>query len=99
MITEQQATEQQQATDQAVCRLILEGLQKVGYENRLHLGDRVHDLDIITRSDERTRIASAEIEQRHIDAVETFRQNYPLGYDIASVNLRIQPPIAKEEPV
>ena len=89
--------EEQNELDHQVCFAVMHAFKEArGHEECLHLGDTVSDFRMPISAGGRI-VSGAKVEQRHLDAIAVFQKNYPLGYEIGSVRLRIEPPASAEQ--
>jgi hypothetical protein len=83
--------------DQTLCQIILDRQQR-RTDDELSVGDVVRDFylhDEVAHSYQgggKALIAEATVEQRHLDAVKIFRENYPIR-SAAGVNFRVAPKV------
>ena len=82
---------EQTLIDQALCRRILDNPHKHGWKTRHRVGDLVDDLEVIADNGQRKTVTGT-VTQSHLDAVDVFIANYPLGTENSgTVNFRIAP--------
>ena len=85
--------EQQSEIDHVIVWEVMHAQQKArGFEEELHVGDTVNDFRIPTADGVGLLVSGAVVETRHQAAIAHFRANYPLGCEIGSVRLRVEPP-------
>lgn len=83
----------QAAIDQHICREVLKG-QTITSCDDLAVGAEIREFDVKVGPgwNDVEHIAAATVEQRHLDAVAAFRENYPLRWGAEQeITFRIAP--------